>query len=144
MGYGMAEDLTGSMEFVAFPSVMQKVGSLLRADAQLLLCGRLSTREDQENSILIDDVMPLEDVEVSKKAYLKIPYGEGEKRSAVVEIMRRFPGSIPVVLYDETTKKQSAAPKELYVNGSAAMLAELESILGQGNVKIINTVHPKV
>ncbi|MBR0026814.1 MAG: DNA polymerase III subunit alpha, partial [Clostridia bacterium] len=144
MGYGMLEDLTGSMEIVAFPSVMQKFTGLLRADAQLLICGRLSTREDQENSILIDDVMLLEDVEVSKKAYLKIPYGEGAKRSAVVEIMRRFPGSIPVVLYDETTKKKSAAPKELYINDSDALLSDLTALLGGGNVKIINTVHPKV
>ena len=35
-------------------------------------------------------------------------------------------------------------PKELYINDSDALLSELTALLGGGNVKIINTVHPKV
>jgi DNA polymerase-3 subunit alpha len=52
---GQLEDLTGTIELVVFPKVLQKAGDILRNDAVVRLTGKLENRRD-ETQLVVDQV----------------------------------------------------------------------------------------
>lgn len=135
MAYCTLEDMTGSIECLAFPSVYTKYGSLLSTDMRVIINGRLNVREEQNNMVIIEDVSPLHRRASDDKLYLRMDAGDEALMSKVQEALRRFPGNVPVVLYDEALKRQMLVPRELYVNPSGAASEQLKGLLGEGNVK---------
>lgn len=135
MAYCTLEDMTGSIELLAFPSVFTRFGSILTEDGKVCVSGRLNVREDQSNMILVDEVTPLAARPVSSKLYLRFDTGDESLSGRVYTLLRRFPGNIPVVLHNPNTKKTQLVPKEMYVNESAALRDILYELLGKDNVK---------
>ncbi len=136
MAYCTLEDMTGSIECLAFPSVYAKYGSLLSSDMRVIINGRLNVREDQNNMVIIEDVMPLVRRISDDKLYLRMDTSDEPLMQRVTGTLKRFPGNVPVVLYDGATNKAKLAPKELYINPAGAALNELSKLLGAENVKI--------
>ena len=135
MAYCTLEDMTGSIELLAFPSVFTRFGSLLTEDGKVCISGRLNVREEQNNMILVDEVTPLAARPASSKLYLRFDTGDESLSGRVYTLLRRFPGNIPVVLHNPNTKKTQLVPKEMYVNESAALRDILYELLGKDNVK---------
>ena len=61
MAYVTAEDLTGSVELIAFSSVLQQAGDWLREDKAVWIACRIDAREDEAPKILPSAVYPLEE-----------------------------------------------------------------------------------
>ena len=59
------------------------------------------------------------------------------KRRECIELMKRYPGNIPVVLYDEATGRTQISDKAMSVNGEAAFIDELKHKLGAENVRLV-------
>ena len=59
MGFATLEDLTGTIEALVFPKVLERVSTELMPDSAVILSGRLSIREDEEPKLLLDTVEPL-------------------------------------------------------------------------------------
>ncbi|MEG1810112.1 MAG: DNA polymerase III subunit alpha [Clostridia bacterium] len=135
MCYATIEDLTGVMELTAFPSIYTKFMRLLKADSVVLVSGKFNIREDQPNTVLIDEVTSLTDKISNEKLYLKLNTLDSILLSRVVNILQRFPGNIPVILYDPDTGKQKLVPNACYVNLSEPLMNILEEVLGVSNVK---------
>jgi len=112
MAYCTLEDMTGSIECLAFPSVYTKYGSLLSTDMRVIINGRLNVREEQNNMVIIEDVSPLHRRASDDKLYLRMDAGDDALMSKVQDALRRFPGNVPVVLYDEALKRQMLVPRE--------------------------------
>jgi DNA polymerase-3 subunit alpha len=99
MAVVMLEDLSGSCEAVAFPSVFAQIGDLLIPEQPLILWGRLDQRDEQMQLIL-------EDVQLAQKArILSITLtveqaGDIQKQSQLRETLKPWCGEmakIPVV-----------------------------------------------
>ena len=58
--YITLEDETGSMELMAFSSVLNRCGNYIREDSAVLAKGRLTVREDRDPQIICDAVEPLD------------------------------------------------------------------------------------
>lgn len=56
MAYVTLEDLSGSMELTLFPSAFEKYGAKLAVDSIVVVSGRLNIREEQKNTLLVEDV----------------------------------------------------------------------------------------
>ena len=138
MAYGVLEDLTGSAELVIFPSVFTKFSNLLKPDEKICVSGRISMREDQPNSILVDEVFPLSKG-VSDKRKLWLRFNSKEQPAmleSIFSVIKRYPGNIPVALYDKYTNIRKAVPREMYVNLSDALLSGLKELIGDKNVRV--------
>lgn len=48
MGFATLEDLTGTIEALVFPRVLERVSTELMPDTAVVLSGRLSIREEEE------------------------------------------------------------------------------------------------
>jgi len=135
MAYCTLEDLSGSIEMLAFPAVFTKFGSLLSEDSKVLVTARLNVREDQNNMLLVDDVSPLSKVSAAEKLYLRYDTADTALNDRVLTLLQRFPGNIPVVIHNPILKKTQMVPKEFYINATAALRDILSELLGSENVK---------
>lgn len=59
MGFATLEDLTGTIESLIFPKVLERVAPELALDTAVILTGRLSIREDEDPKLLLERVDPL-------------------------------------------------------------------------------------
>lgn len=136
MAYGVIEDMTGQVEFAAFPTVYSKYRELFNDAVPVKVTGRLSMREDKANTIMIDEVSVLEKVD-RFRLYLRLDESNRMKLERVMNVLRRYPGSHEVVVFDPSTGKQQLAPREYCVNGSEALLEVLRNLMGYDNVKFV-------
>lgn len=134
MAYVTLEDLSGSMELTLFPSAFEKHGAKLAVDSIVVVSGRLNIREEQKNTLLVEDVRALEKG-AERKLYLRMSLGEQGPWEQVHPILQRYPGDVAVVLFDGQTRKQKLVPRSMYVNPAPALLTALGQILGKENVK---------
>ena len=136
MCYGILEDMTGTAEIVIFPSVYRRYVSLLKNDEKLILTGRLSTREDRPNSLLVDEAVPLTK---GSEFILTLTFGEAAThlQSRAIELLRKYPGNMKVVFVNSVTGKKMLAPQKLWVNQSPSLTEALYALLGEANVKLI-------
>ena len=157
MGFVTLEDLTGTIESLVFPKVLERVSTDLTPDTAVILSGRLSIREDEEPKLLLDTVEPLptnaeveqgvrdgvlspqakqparkDDTLPGNTLYLRLPSDSAIQ--VVRPVLGRYRGEIPVVLYIETSGVKLRAPKELYIKPTKALIDELTEMLGQKNV----------
>ena len=157
MGFVTLEDMTGTIESLVFPKILERVSTELVSDTAVVLCGRLSIREDEDPKLLLDSIEPLmtnAEIEQAVKngsltqnaaaparkddplpggtLYLRLPSDSAIQ--VVRPVLSRYKGEIPVVLYIESTGVKLRAPKELYVRPTKAMMDEMTDMLGHKNV----------
>lgn len=65
MAFTSVEDLTGTMEVIVFPKVLDLFRDALRENAVVVIDGRLSVREDEVSKLLADSIVPIENYDPS-------------------------------------------------------------------------------
>lgn len=135
MAYCKLEDMTGAVELVAFPSVYNKYTSLLKNDGKVIVKGRLSIKDERDNSIIVDEVFPLFK---GQEFVLGLNFSRNtiSLKHNVMQMLRKYPGSIRVIFADGDSGKKYLAPKELWVNANPELMASLAGILGERNVML--------
>ena len=136
MAYGVAEDMTGQVEFAAFPAVYSKCRELFAEAVPLKVTGRLSMREDKANTVMVDELAPLEKAERCR-LYLRLNAANRGMAERAAEVIRRYPGRHGVVFFDEQTRVQRLAPETMNVDGSPQLIEVLGNLMGEDNVKFI-------
>ncbi len=152
MAFVTLEDGSASIEVIVFPKILTEYGHILTVDSAVTVTGRLSHKEDDEPKILMADgeflsvdgktpQFPVSRKPAVKKdikdlkLYLKVPSFDSEEFRRVNAFLSIFKGSVPVVLYNASTKKASA----LQCGGATVnefTVEELREILGADNVVI--------
>ena len=145
MAFVTAEDVTGSMEVIVFPSVFAENKSLLRAGGAVVIYGRISLREDEPPKLICEKVLKADNkMEIStpgkKKAsdrkglYLRVSSIDGEDYKRAMKVTKIFDGTTPLYIYCRDVKKLKKAPESFNVSVNSVMLEELKRILGEENV----------
>ena len=60
MAYIVLEDMTSSVELIAFSRTLSDFGAVLREDNAVLISGKVSLREDKPPNVIIEGVLPLQ------------------------------------------------------------------------------------
>lgn len=94
---GTIEDLTGSVEFVAYSEILNKFGDFLEAESKVIIGGKIQHRGDEETSvnIMVNDVSKVENcniVNISLSSSMKY-----EEVHALKDLLAEHKGSDPVV-----------------------------------------------
>ena len=147
MAFTNVEDLTGTMEIIVFPKVLEQYRDSLQENAVVVITGRLSVREDEAAKLLAEQIVPIEDYDPSKpragrrdpmksaaqRVYIKVPSHNSVEYQKVVNLLEIFDGDIPVILYFEDVKQKVAAPRRLYTSNHPLLQKEVERLLGPGH-----------
>jgi len=66
MAYVTLEDTTGSLELLVFEKALVAAGPYLQPDQAVIVHGRISAREEEEPKLMVDEVLPLNEMYVER------------------------------------------------------------------------------
>lgn len=135
MGYATLEGVTGSVELVLFPRTLAAVGDVFFNARAVLVSGKLNMRENQKNSILVDEMVLLEKAGLT--LYLRYTELTQELYQKTVETLARYPGDVGVILCAAGDCGRRM-PREYCVNLSDGFLREIRELVGSENVRIVS------
>ena len=146
MAFITVEDLSGSMEVLAFPKVLLAASEAVHDNAVVVIKGRVSYKEDEPSKLIADSIVDVEryepdkiktDIKSTKNGlWLKLSSMRIESFEETKNLLQIFEGNFPVYMYFEDTKQRMLAPKSLWCTQSDLLVSELERVLGAGNVKV--------
>lgn len=146
MAFITVEDLSGSMEVLAFPKVLLAASEAVHDNAVVVIKGRVSYKEDEPSKLIADSIVDVEryepdkiktDIKSTKNGlWLKLSSMRSESFEETKNLLQIFEGNFPVYMYFEDTKQRMLAPKSLWCTQSDLLVSELEQVLGAGNVKV--------
>ena len=143
MAFTSVEDLTGTMEVIVFPRVLDTFRDSLHENAVVVIDGKLSVREDEASKLLAESVVPIESYDkgrpdpmrkAAKKLYIRVPSRSSREYAKVVNLLHIFDGDMPVLLYLMDTKQYLQVPRHLYTSGHPLLFKELERLVGTDNI----------
>ena len=136
------EDLSGTIEVVVFPDLYKTSQHLLLTDTPLIIAGQLD-KSEQGNKIKAVRLHLLTDIKKKGTSRMDIRFNATgltqDDLVKVKEILTKHKGSIPVYLrLQNPTRPDSliSVGREIRVNPSDQLIAEIESVLGAGVVSL--------
>jgi len=151
MAFVTMEDLYGEVELVVFSKTYEKCASLIEDDSLIIVKGTVNFKEGEMPKILAGEILSLRETSQAAKGAgagagaggagaealvkLKIPAELADGLEKIKEILRRYKGETPVVLYPAAGKPMKAPP-DLWVSGSEDFQKEMSALIGAENLKI--------
>ena len=148
MAFTNVEDLSGTMEIIVFPKVLEDCRSALQDNAVVVINGRVSVKEEENAKLVAEKITPIEEYSANgtaaprpaqekparKGMYLKVPSRSCPQFAKVENLLSIFEGPLPVYIYFEDQKQLTLAPRNLWSMEHELLTCELKRILGDGNV----------
>ena len=154
MAFITVEDLSGSMEVLAFPKVLLAASEAVHDNAVVVIKGRVSYKEDEPSKLIADSIVDVEryepdkiktDIKSTKNGlWLKLSSMRSESFEETKNLLQIFEGNFPVYMYFEDTKQRMLAPKSLWCTQSDLLVSELERVLGAGQDDRLAQVRQRV
>ena len=138
MAFIKIEDLSATIEVIVFPKTLDRVRNLIAADAFVIIKGRVSMKEDEAVKIICETMEPLEKVD-SSKVYVRVDNLDMARatKPKLMEICNEYAGNTPLYVFTANDRKNYRMPRNMWVNLSSDVFAELEKVFGEDNVKIV-------
>ena len=137
MLFATLEDLTGPVEVIVFPDVLERYGELLRPEAVVVVRGRVSYKDEEPKVIA-------EEAEALTPAELRAVYLEIAPELETEEILRRIravlelnPGNSPVYLRFRSCGHTVLADRACWTSADETSLEMLRDILGPAAVTVV-------
>ncbi len=142
MAFLEIEDLYGALEVVVFPKTFESCRDVLKADAVIAIKGKLDFKDDVPK-VLANKITALrpdngrETAQRRESVRLRIAEYMNEETmlARIKEIMSRYPGEVPVIIYSQASGKKFKAASALWVDGSDDFMESAIQLLGSENVK---------
>lgn len=143
MCFATVEDLSGMIDVVIFPKVLEKGTTKLQENDVVIISGRVSLKEDETNMVAekiydvnSDEARDILDQKTKKGFGLYIKFNNKDTAALpkVRQILESYTGNVPVYFYFEEEKQKLLAPEKLWVYDNNDMFNRIQLIVGQGNV----------
>lgn len=128
MAFLTVSDTISELDVTLFPEVYHRVLPELSHDTFYLITGKVSERNDRIQ-LVADALVTV--VETDKKLWLAI--ADTSKNVKIAQILKDFPGNLPVVLYNETSKTTQLI--NTYVDESEVLLKRLTGYVTKAVIK---------
>jgi DNA polymerase-3 subunit alpha len=143
MAVFMLDDVNGSVEVVVFPETFGKHGSLVEADAMLLVRGKFE-KDDESARLVATELLPIaalmERTTREVAIHLKASLNSRTTFEALAELLSRHRGdrrvSLEVDVKGENGPLRVRADVNQRVKPSERLVAEVEQLCGAGSVEL--------
>jgi DNA polymerase-3 subunit alpha len=134
------EDLVGSIEVLVFPNTFKQVYKVIQPSNVVLVKGRLDLKKEIPK-IIAQDIISIENVYKLINA-IKLDISEIKENLFIIlkQRLEMSPGKVPVYLnlYSPSKNKmQLVVGENLFVNPTAELIQDIESILGEEKVSLV-------
>jgi DNA polymerase-3 subunit alpha len=127
---GVIEDFTGPVEIVAFSDAITAAAELLTEGRKILVKGRLQFRGDEQYSVVVKEVRPIEQTRPLNLFFEQVP--RFEDVAYLRSVLSQHPGDCPVILnFPDGTRVKAGS--RFTVQGDAAGL--VDTLTRQLNVR---------
>ncbi|MBS6722533.1 MAG: DNA polymerase III subunit alpha [Clostridiales bacterium] len=136
MAFVTLEDLYGTVEVILFPRDYQKYRDLLVMDTGVYVRGRASVSEET-GKLVAELVLSMD--QLPKEVWIQVP-DVGcfqEKQESLYQVIRQFPGDLPLVIYSRKEKAIKRLPAYENISDAPSALEELASLFGEKNIKLV-------
>jgi DNA polymerase-3 subunit alpha len=157
MATAVLEDMSGTVDLLAFSSVLTRCGASMQNDEAVIVYGRVSSREDEAPKLICEDILPLTEQnaarhaaahrrstleraerpvpsEAQKSLYLRLESEDDSRREAALELLRMYPGADRVIFYYAESGRKAAWSRGAGV--CAELTDGLERLLAKENVVV--------
>lgn len=136
MAFLTIEDLFGTMEVIVFPTTLEKYSKLIIEENIVLIKGRISVKEEEQNKIICEEISPLKKMRV-QKVYLRVNNITEDNKDSLMAMLKYFKGNTPVCLCTDAERKGMILDRDYWIAINDIILSELKQRLGEENVKIV-------
>jgi DNA polymerase III subunit alpha len=143
MAVFMLEDIAGSLEVVVFPETFSKHGSMIEADAMLLVRGKFE-KDDESARIVATELLPISALrERTTREVIIHLHNDQQGRTTfeqLAELLARHRGDRRVLLeldvkaQDTSLRVRSEVAQR--VKPTERLVSELEQLCGSGSVEL--------
>lgn len=140
MAFVSVSDPSGEATAVLFPENYRKFSKYLKEEAVIILSGKSEWKKEQWN-ILVNKIVVLSDEDSKdRRLFLKIDNISSypELLKTVLSTLQKYPGSVPVVVYDSVTQQKQVLKKVYFTDPSEECQTALKELLGNANVILNN------
>ena len=134
MGFITLEDLTGQIECLVFPKVYEKYQGVMAVDDLVVLCGKLSIREEEAPKLLVDKLVPLDMWE--REPRVTVPDEPGNRPAAPRPAVERLPVQpeprahrVPTQPQKTDAQRAAEASRKLFIQLDRARMEEAAHML---------------
>lgn len=127
------EDYTHSLEVIVFPKIFYDHMNELLPESMVVITGRVDASETGAK-LLADEITSLEDYHPTYLLTIEPEVATADIQKKIMDILARHPGQNPVRFYLKAQKRHVKADPGCAADDSPELAAELEKILGKGNV----------
>ena len=148
----IVEDFHGTATILAFRDVWLNCKEVLAQDAVVLISGKVSGRERDEEDppIFLDAARPLEEVTEAGELAVQIELELGSDVASdaferAKQVLSEHPGPSPVWLLigsDNGERASKLRSRSLRVSPDGETMEALQKLFGRGNVRLVRTVQP--
>jgi DNA polymerase III subunit alpha len=136
------EDVEGAIRCIVWPEEYTKFGQWISPDAVVVLQGRLDFRNGDEPNLIVDKVVPLDQLSESMAHGLRVRFDEAEQGAHRIrlaqEVLRGYPGDrqlkIQLSLKDGTQVELSSQRR---IEVTEELCRRLRDVLGDSNVETL-------
>ncbi|MEG1269079.1 MAG: DNA polymerase III subunit alpha [Oscillospiraceae bacterium] len=153
MAFVNIEDMTGAMEMMVFPKILEEYAKVLKENSIVVVSGRISVKEDDAIKLICDNVITIDDYLKdsgryenrdsqqqnackAKRLYIKFSDERDPKIERAFALLRIFEGATQVRIFYADTKTTLLAPRHLWSDAGATVISELKALLGDENVML--------
>ena len=141
---GLLEDLTGTIELIAFPEAYKKLAEKLKMEVPVLVRGVLRGEEDSAPKLALSSITALEDVKVKLPSSLRIRINVERASDVTLDRLHALilgsPGSGKLLLDLEQKDEFLVVlePTGFAVAADKLFIERVEELIGMGSVRLIN------
>ena len=127
---GLIEDLTGKIEFVVFYKTLLEVNSFVENEQKVIFSGKVQRKEEDQISIVVDSVRPVENANVVTLALKKdITF---ETLMSMKDLLVTFKGSDPLMFkLDNMDGEKILTSSGFWVNATNDFVNAMKSNFGE-------------
>ncbi len=158
------EDVFGSIECIIFPKTLETYLSLVQLDEIVIVEGLLDYKDEEAPKLLINHMSGIDEISSWKKSqmsnkfrpnlvhnnkiistdrqlsklWIKISNPEDVHLIEQVKpLLEQYHGSIPVIIYIESTRQRLVAEKKLWIRHNNELINALKNVFGDAAIKMV-------
>ena len=143
MAFAKLEDLYGTIDLMLFPNVYARLKENLVEDSMVTIKGKLSIREGEAPSVLVDSIVPWQTEteeakhveEKPKTLYLKYDLTDKDLHYQVFDLLKSHLGATPVVV--KCSVENKTYKLNVLVDASNILINELKAYIPEQFIKLV-------
>lgn len=133
MAFLTVEDLYSEINCLVFPQTLQKFSGYIYDDAVVLLTGKLSVRDEESPTLLVNGIYPVSEDFDGSEVFIRINASNENKLGELKDLIEKNNGGDKVILYYENRKAKQELNSKIAFNG--ALEEQINNLFGSENVK---------